>query len=71
MRQPKGVVEYGKEGCCPDEWNHVPNMTGSFELDGAIMKCKNGDAQRKLCDCIASGGSAYKIGNGYAQSAID
>lgn len=71
MRQPKGYTEYGEEGCCPAEWNHVPNMTGNHEMDGSIMRCKNKDAQARLVDHIAGGGGAYGINTAYTSSTID
>jgi hypothetical protein len=70
MRQPKGFIEYGKEGCCPDDWNHVPNITGNFEMDASIMKSKNKDAHARLADHIASD-TGYRINSGYTRKTID
>lgn len=55
MRQPRRYQEYGKDSCCPSEWDHTPNMTGNFEFDGSIQRCRNGDMHGKLEDHIADG----------------
>ena len=70
MKQPRGFKEYGKEGCCPTEWNTTPDMTGSHELDASIMHCKNKDAQAKLSDHIMRD-VAYEKNNGYTRSSND
>jgi len=70
MRQPKGYREYGKKGCCPTEWNHTPDMTGNFEMDASIMKCKNKDAQDKLTDHLVTD-VAYRRNSAYGSSSID
>lgn len=70
MRQPKGHTEYGKEGCCPGEWDHTPNITGSYEMDGAIQRCRNRDAQAKLTDHIVRD-VAYEKNTAYGHSSID
>ena len=54
MRQPKGVVEYGKNGCCPSDWDHTPNMTGDHIMDGSIKSCKNVSAASKLADHLTT-----------------
>ena len=63
MRQPKGTTEYGKEGCCPHEFDHVPAMTGCPETDLSIMRCKNPDASARLANHLKGG--AYEVQNGY------
>ena len=70
MRQPKGYSEYGKEGCCPSEWNHTPDMTGSYEMDASIMRTKNKDAQAKLSDHLVTD-VAYKRNTAYGYSSLD
>jgi hypothetical protein len=70
MRQPKGFIEYGKDGCCPDDWNHVPDMTGNFEMDGSIMRCRNKEAHAKLVDHLTTD-TAYKINTAYGFSTLD
>jgi hypothetical protein len=45
MRQPAGFQEHA---VCPAEWRHTPDMTGSYELDGAIMHNANSDVPRRL-----------------------
>ena len=67
MRQPKGKTEYGKEGCCPEDWNHTPRMTGDYVMDGSIQRCHNGDAKKRLEDHICDdniyqGNTGYKRG---------
>ena len=70
MKQPRGKQEYGKNGCCPTDWERVPNMTGDHILDGSIMRCRNKDAHARLEDHLA-GGVAYQIRTGYNSSTID
>jgi hypothetical protein len=70
MKQPRGHIEYGKDGCCPTEWNHVPDMTGSFEMDASIMQCKNKDAQARLSDHLVTD-IAYKRNTAYSRSSLD
>lgn len=70
MKQPKGYKEYGKEGCCPSDWNHVPDMTGYHEMDASIMHCKNKDAQAKLEDHLVTD-VAYKRNSAYGRSSLD
>jgi hypothetical protein len=69
MRQPKGFQEYGKEGCCPHEFDHVPNITGNFETDASIMRSKNKDAQARLKDHIS--GDVYEINTAYHHTTQD
>jgi hypothetical protein len=45
MRAPKGIPTHF---CCPAEWKGVPNITGSFELDGAIARNRNKDMLSRL-----------------------
>lgn len=71
MKQPRGIQEYGQGACCPDEYNHVPNITGSHELDSSIMRNNNKDMHQRLEDHIAIHNRAYAIGNGYTQRRID
>ena len=70
MRQPKGTHEYGKKGCCPTDWENVPDITGNHEMDGSIMRCKNKDAQAKLSDYLV-GDRAYAINTAYSRSSLD
>jgi len=68
MRQPRQFSEYGKAGCCPDDWNHTPNMTGDFEFDGSIQHCKNRDMRGKLEDHLAGSAAAYTINTAYGRT---
>lgn len=70
MKQPKGFSEYGQGGCCPEEWNHVPDMTGDYIMDGSIMRCKNGDAKARLEDHLVTD-VAYKRNSAYGRSSLD
>ena len=70
MRNPKGYTHYGKEGCCPTEWERTPDMTGSHEMDASIMHCKNKDAQSKLEDHLVTD-VAYKRNSAYGRSSLD
>jgi hypothetical protein len=69
MRQPKGFTEYGHHGCCPDIYNHTPDMTGDHIMDGSIMRCKNKDAQAKLTDHLTTD-VAYKRNTSYNRTSI-
>lgn len=70
MRQPKGFSEYGKEGCCPSEWNNVPDMTGCHIMDGSIKRCKNGDAMARLESHLTTD-VAYKRNSPYSHTSGD
>ena len=70
MRQPKNHIEYGKAGCCPDEFNHVPEMTGNFETDASIMHCNNKDLHMKIEDHLA-GPVVYGHNSAYSHNGND
>lgn len=63
MKQPNGFKEYGKKGCCPPEFDHVPNITGNPETDAMIMHNPSKPMCEKLADHIS--GDAYEVQNGY------
>lgn len=44
MRRPRGACHE----CCPADWRQTTNITGSYELDAAIMKNKNKDVPDRL-----------------------
>ena len=69
MKQPKGFVEYGKQGCCPDDWNNTPDMTGDHVMDASVKRCKNKDAQAKLTDHLVTD-IAYKRNTSYGRGPI-
>ncbi len=69
MRQPKDFAEYGKDGCCPSEWNHTPCMTGDYVFDGSVQRCKNSDMHKKLASHLA--GTAYDRNSAYNRSPRD
>ena len=73
MRQPKDFREYGREGCCPGEWDHTPVMTGHYEMDGAIQRCHNPDMRGRLSDHLAgsAGDNAYPVNSGYRRGGTD
>ncbi len=48
MRYPRGIPTHGRMGCCPGEWSRIPNITGSYELDGVIKQSKNKDVPHRL-----------------------
>ncbi len=71
MRYPRGVPSHGRLGCCPQEWRRVPNISGSYELDGAIKLSKNKDVPARLqmyCPRVNSYGplTAYDGYEGYS-----
>ena len=70
MRQPKGFREYGVKGCCPTEWNHVPDMTGDPYTDASIMRTRNKDAAAKLTDHLVTD-VAYARNSAYNRSSLD
>lgn len=45
MKFPKGCPTHA---CAPKEWRHIPNITGSFELDAVIYHNKNPDMASRL-----------------------
>ncbi len=71
MRYPRGVPSHGKLGCCPDDWDGVPNITGSYELDAVIKKSHNRDVPARLqmyCPRVNSYGplTGYDAYDGYS-----
>lgn len=70
MKQPKGYTEYGKDGCCPHEWDHVPEMTGYYTMDAAIMRGHNKDMHAKLSDHLVNG-PVYHANTAYGRTDID
>lgn len=44
--------------CCPKEWRKTPDVTGSYELDESIHRCKNGNVPDRL-KLYASKETAY------------
>jgi len=60
MKYPKGTPMHS---VCPAEFRHVPNITGSFELDCAIQKNPNKDMASRLAmyagDARISGSLSY------------
>jgi hypothetical protein len=68
MRQPKGFEEHT---VCPKEWRHTPDITGSYELDGAIKLNPNSDVPKRLSMYLTSGNAygprgAYDGYSGYS-----
>jgi hypothetical protein len=45
MKYPKGCPTHM---CAPKEFRHVPNITGSFELDAVIAHNPNKDMESRL-----------------------
>lgn len=71
MRYPRGVPSHGRLGCCPDDWDKIPDITGSYELDAVIKQSKNKDVPARLqvyCQRVNSYGplTAYDGYNGYS-----
>jgi hypothetical protein len=56
MRRPKGVKLHT---CSPQEWRTVPNLTGDYDLDGAIMRRTNRDMPERLNQHLTNSGDAY------------
>lgn len=48
MKKPAGVPTHGHMGCCPPDWRDVPDVSGSYELDGVIQQSKNNDVPARL-----------------------
>jgi hypothetical protein len=52
--------------CAPKEWQHTPNLTGSYELDAVIHHNGNKDIPARLemyLDCADNG---YRPRTGYS-----
>ncbi len=46
--------------CCPTEWRDVPDVTGSYELDGVIAKTPSPALRDRLeFYCKGTGDEAY------------
>jgi len=73
MRYPKGLPSHGRFGCCPNEWDRTPNITGLFELDAVIKQSKNGNIAARLqthCGNVNDSGplTAYNGYSGYTKA---
>lgn len=66
MRNPK---QYTMHKCAPEDWRRTPDMTGSFELDGMIMKTNNKDMADRLQDHLVDD-TAYKLNTSYGRGPI-
>ena len=51
MRKPK---MHGNHKCAPSEWKKTSDMTGSYEVDGAIARNPNKDMTARLEDHLVS-----------------
>lgn len=51
--------------CAPKEWRSVPDVSGSYELDGAIARTKNGDVPDRLKMYADYGENAYGYRTSY------
>ena len=71
MRYPKGVPPHGRMGCCPDEWDSVPAISGLYTLDAVIKKNRNGDIKDRLATHCGmdqtTGRTAYNGYRGYTR----
>ena len=61
MRRPKGFESHE---CCPGEWKRVPNISGSHELDAAIIRSRNKDVPDRL-KMFVENETAYGARTGY------
>jgi hypothetical protein len=50
---------------CPPDWRNVPDVSGSYELDGVIQRSKNADLVNRLKMYACPGGNAYGPLTGY------
>ena len=62
MRKPRG---YRNHDVAPHEWRRTSNMTGDYEMDASIQRCKNASVPGKLEHHICGGGNAYGNATGY------
>lgn len=50
----KAKAKYDNYECAPKDWRGIQDMTGSFELDAVIARCKNPEVAAKLEDHLVS-----------------
>jgi len=50
----KASAKYDNYQCAPKDWRQIQDMTGSFELDAVIARCKNPEVAAKLEDHLVS-----------------
>lgn len=62
MRWPKNAPCHE---CAPKEFRHVPNFTGSHELDVVIHKNSNPDIKHRLAVYGGLGAGVFKEKTGY------
>ena len=72
MRYPKGIPSHGRLGCCPNEWDRTPNITGLFEMDAVIRANSNKNIPARLqmyCGNVSDSGplTAYNAYSGYSK----
>lgn len=61
MRNPTGIKMHR---CCPSDWRHTPDMTGSYELDSVIQRNSNKDMIDRLSIHL-QGNDSYVRTNAY------
>ena len=63
MRAPKG---HPVHQWAPKEWRHVPDLTGSYELDGTIQRNPNKDLKSRLEFYLDSSQTVYGAKSAYS-----
>lgn len=63
MRPTKATPHHA---CAPGEWRHVPDWTGDYDFDAAILRNSNSDLRSKIQMYIAdNSGYGYGPKTGY------
>ena len=66
MRKPKG---HRNHECCPADWRKTSDLSGNFQFDASIARCKNKDMQLRLDNFLENeaygGQTAYNGYHGY------
>jgi len=57
MRRPKGVTDHE---AAPKEWRHTPRITGDYDFDMSILRCRNRDMQGKLARYVCTDHGMYQ-----------
>lgn len=67
MKKPKAYLNHT---CAPKDWRQTSDMTGSYEMDAVIQRCKNPDMRDRLADHLL-GDQAYGRKTAYNSQSRD
>ncbi len=69
-RGMKNMEKYTNHQCCPKDWRNISDLTGSYEMDGMVVRTPNPEMRAKLEDHLVTD-VAYQKRTAYNSSTID